>query len=252
MKDRITETEWELEYSRAVEIAQEWALEAKFAVHEMTDKRILFSQNNGLAGIRWVLIERLSTKIKLSAWFAPKSLGPDQEGNFWKGNKQPIPTGIGFGQIGRFKKDFNKLLEQIGADSNGPSVSSTIQKANQPVFSKDNLAKGLMVLAILIFLNSAMSIFTGTQMLSNQLLPDFAESLLQDAFIEMAVGIVLFVSAQLLKKGKSLSIWLYGATLLFSVVYDLAIGANFPFFTMLFGLWIMSQLLALKKQGELV
>ena len=201
MKDKVTEIELNLELSKLVKTAQGWAKEAEFAIQESTSERILFGKEQRSAGTQWVSLKGVGANTKLTAWFAPKSLGPDEEGSLWKGNKQPIPAGVGLGPVRRFKKDFNILLEKIGADSNDPSIKSTIQKVNPPAFTKESFAKGLMVLAILIFLNSAMSIFTGTQMLSNQLLPDFAESLIQEAIVELTVGIVLFTTAQLLKKG---------------------------------------------------
>ena len=74
----------------------------------------------------------------------------------------------------------------------------------------------------------------------------------QQGIIDIALGIILFSISKLLKSGKALSIWLYGATVLFSVGQDIARGANFPFLTVIFGAWIMSQLLGLKRQGQLV
>jgi len=55
----------------------------------------------------------------------------------------------------------------------------------------------------------------------------------------------------LLKKGKAMSIWLYGVTLLITVAHEMLKGANFPFIPILLGVWIGSQLLGLKKQGQL-
>ncbi len=58
MKDRITEIELKMEYSKVVDIAKEWVRETKFAVFETTDKRVLYKQNQGLSGTQWIFNRR--------------------------------------------------------------------------------------------------------------------------------------------------------------------------------------------------
>jgi len=251
MEDRVTEIKLEMDYSKLTEIVHAWVTETNFSVHEKTAKRILYTDKHGFSGTKWISIENFGANTKISAWVAPKGLGPDQKGNFWKGNKLPIPTGFAIGPLGRFKEQFNGLLERIKHVSNDAPVNLNTQNANPPVVSKENFAKGLLVLAIIVFLNGALSVFNGASPITNQLSPTFAKSLLKNGIIDVVIGIILFSSSRLMKKGKVFSIWLFGIYLLFSVGYDLVIGAKFPFFPILFGIWAFSQLLGLKKQGQL-
>lgn len=252
MKDQITEIELNLEYSKLTMIVHNWATEIGFSIHEKTEKRIVYSDKRQLLGAKWISIENLGTITKLSAWISPKGLGPDQKGNFWKGNKVPVPTGFVTGSPRRFKEQFNDLLARLNNVSNEAPVSLKTLNANATMASKEDYAKGLLVLAIIIFGSGALSALNGVNSITNQLSPTFANSLLQDGIIDMVLGIVVFTSSRLLKSGKALSIWLYGATVLFSIGQDLAIGAKFPFFTVIFSVWAISQLVGLKKQGQLV
>jgi len=252
MKDSITEFELEIEFSKAANIVQMWATTSNFTVHEKTSSKILYRRDFRFGTACWVSIGYLGQKIKLSAWIAPKGLAPDQEGSFWRGNKRPVPISFATGPIGQFKKLFAKLLEMLNSESNDPSISLAIKGSNQLAFSKEGFAKGLIVLSVIVFLNGALNLYTGSHSMTNELFPELAKSFLEKGSIDVGIGVVLFFCSRLLMKGKALSIWLYGATVLFSVGYDLAIGANFPFFTMLFGIWIVNQLITLKKQGQLV
>ena len=251
MEDRVTEIILEMDYSKLVEIVQAWATEVDFSIHEKTAKRILYADKHGYSGTKWLSIENFGSNTKISAWAAPKGLGPDQKGNFWKGNKLPIPTGFAMGPLGRFKEQFNSLLERIKHVSDDAPFNLNTENANPPVVSKENFAKGLLFLAIIIILEGALNVYNGSSSMLNQIFPSFAKSSLQSGIMDVVIGIVLFFSSRLMKNGKVFSIWLFGIYLLFSIGYDLAIGANFPFFPILFGVWAFSQLLGLKKQGQL-
>lgn len=250
MKDSITEIELNLEFSRAAEIVQEWAAAAKFTAHEKTSRSALYHRYQNFGTTFWVYVEYLGQKVKLSAWVAPKGLEHDQEGSFWKGNKRPVPIGFTFGPIGRFKKQFADLLKRLHSESNNISAP-IMQNERHSALSKENFAKGLVTFSIIVFLNGVLSVYNASYLMSNQLFPDFGAISLQRGIIDIVIGVILFITSRFLKSGKAFSIWLYGMTVMLSVGQDLAIGAKFPFFTVLFGVWVISQLVGLKKQGQL-
>jgi len=135
--------------------------------------------------------------------------------------------------------------------SDNTSVIVPIQNANPPIVSKENFAKGLVVFGVIVLLSGALSVFNGIMMTAGQTFPILARTLLQDGIVDLVVGVILLLCSTLVKKGKAASIWLYVATVLISVGQDIAIGAKFPFFPILAGILITSQLLGLKKQGQL-
>jgi hypothetical protein len=63
-----------MEFSKLMEILQEWATEVGFSIHEKTSKRILYTDKHGLSGAKWISIENLGANAKVSAWVAPKGL----------------------------------------------------------------------------------------------------------------------------------------------------------------------------------
>ena len=251
MADNITVVDVEMEPSKVVAIVDRWASENEFSVHERTGKRVLFRYDRHIASASWLSVENLGAKARLSAWLAPKGLDPDAKGSFWKGNKVAIPVGFATGPLRRFKKQFNKLVEMIKRESNDPSVIPATQNEIPVRFSKDGFAKGTMVFAVIVLLNGVLGIFNSISLANAQILPGLDITFVRDGVVNLVYGALLFFCARLLKNGKALSIWLYGATIVFSVGQDLARGSKFPFLTVLFGVWITSQLLGLKKQGQL-
>ena len=251
MADNITVVDLEMNLTEVIGIAERWASKNRFFVHEKTDKRVLYLYKRHISTSTWVSIENLGTKTRLSAWIAPKSLGPDEQGSFRKGSKIPIPVGFAVGPLGRAKKHFKRLLELIKNASDNTSVIVPIQNANPPIVSKENFAKGLVVFGVIVLLSGALSVFNGIMMTAGQTFPTLARTLLQDGIVDLVVGVILLLCSTLVKKGKAASIWLYVATVLISVGQDIAIGAKFPFFPILAGILITSQLLGLKKQGQL-
>jgi hypothetical protein len=102
-------------------------------------------------------------------------------------------------------------------------------------------------------LNSARNFmhFLSNKPLARQLFPDMAKELVHDGLINLLIGGVFLICAMLLKRGKAISIWLYVGALVFSTGLEIARGADFPFFPVMIGVWVASQLLGLKKQGQL-
>jgi len=183
---------------------------------------------------------------------APKGLKPNEQGSFWKGSKTALPIGFALGPLGRSKKNFNKLSELIKNETNdGTMVDLATNTSAQQVLSKDSLAKTFIWLGVFVIFYGSLNLYNGTSSIARQLFPSTAEQFVQDGMVNILLGFVFLICSMLLKKGKAMSIWLYGVTLLITVAHEMLKGANFSFIPILLGVWIGSQLLGLKKQGQL-
>jgi len=252
MADNITVVEVGIEPSKVVAIVDRWAAETDFSVHERTEKRVLYRYERHISTVSWISIENLGTKARLSAWLAPKGLDPDAKGSFWKGNKTTFPPiGLAMGPLGRFRKQFNTLSDIIKSESDDPIVISAVNSPYHIPITNNNFAKFFIWLGVIVFLYGALNLYNGTSSLARQLFPDMAEEFVRDGLVNIFVGIIFLVCSMLLKKGKAMSIWLYGATILITIGYAAAQKADFPTFPILFGVVIISQLMGLKKEGQL-
>ena len=117
--------------------------------------------------------------------------------------------------------------------------------------NKDTFSKIFIWLGVLIFLYGALNLYNGTNSVSNQLFPDLAKELVRDGVFNTILGATFLICSMLLKNGKALSIWVFGATVLFSVGQDIVQGASFPILPIVLGMWVFGELLGLKKKGQL-
>ena len=222
MKDRITTAEVEMEPAKVAGIAHQWAAEAKFTLHEKSLNRIVYIKKIRLT-MAWLVIENFGSNIKLNAWIGAKNLGPDEKGSFWKGNKIPVLNGPRFGPASVYKTHLKKLLDMMESTSNNNPIVQPMElrDTSRNWFSKESLAKGFVVLGVIDFLYGALSVFNGASAIAKQIYPDFAITLVQNGVVHIIIGTVFLFCSGLLKNGKTLSIWLFGAVVLFNVGQDL-------------------------------
>ena len=251
MADNITVVEVEMEPSKVLAIADRWAAETDYSLHERTQNRSLYRYDRHVSTKSWISIESLGENTRVSAWLAPKGLDPDAKGSFWKGNKVAIPVGFAMGPLGRLKKQFNALSESIKNESNNPLVISSAGETKKATASKDTFSKIFVWLGVFIFLYGGLNLYNGTNSMTTQLFPELARAFVWDGVVNVSLGVVFLICSILLRNGKALSIWLFGASVLFTVGQDIVKGADFPFFPILLGIWVMSELMGLRRQGQL-
>jgi len=73
-----------------------------------------------------------------------------------------------------------------------------------------------------------------------------------DAIFNLVFGILLFICSRVLAKGKVLVIWIFGGSILFSILYSSLMERGFNFVITAVGALFIWLLFKLKKQGELL
>jgi len=245
MEDKTTIVEISMDPTELFETVQSWATETKFAVYEKNEKRTIYSKNI-IATTAWLLIENQGESAKLNAWLAPKGLKPDAKGSTWSGRKIAIPNGFTTGPASIYKKQFNKLMEMLKSKSKNIVIQ---ENKNQQKLEKDTFVKGLVAIGIIQLIVGVLGIISASAFISSY--PDLGNVSLKNGIFSMVLGTLTFICSRLLKNGKALAIWLYGATILINVAYDIAMGHKFPYFSILFGTFITWKLLTFKKEWEL-
>lgn len=248
MEDNTTIVESNMGFIKLDKIVESWALGTKFSVREKSEKRILYFKNIRL-NTAWLSIENRGETTKITAWFAPKSLGPDDKGSFWSGYKYSIHNSLAFGPIAIYRKQFNKLMEMLKTTPDNLVISqkgsNDQQKRNKGAF-----VNGLVILGIIEIVSGVLSVLSASTFLTDY--PDTGNMALRNGIFDMVLGVLIFVSSRMLKNGKALAIWLYGSTILLNVAYETAISHKLPYFSVVFGALITWQLFNNKEEWNLL
>jgi hypothetical protein len=82
-------------------------------------------------------------------------------------------------------------------------------------------------------------------------MPGLAEAMLTDAVYEFALGALLFASSRAFAKGRILAVWLYAASILLDVLYNILTGNPLNYLFIGFGLLLIWQILKFKDRLDL-
>jgi hypothetical protein len=80
---------------------------------------------------------------------------------------------------------------------------------------------------------------------------NFSSDRVADLIFNIVAPLLFFICSRILARGKVLSIWIMGGCILLSIVYGFAAGRSVGFGIAILGAVLVSQLLTLKKRGEL-
>jgi len=250
MEDTTTIVEFNIEPLELFEITQDWATETKFSVHEKNEKRTLYSKNiRGTTA--WLSIENQGENAKLNAWLAPRGLGPDAKGNAWKGWKTAIPNGFAIGPVSIYKKQFDKLMEMLESKSKNITRRSSAQKKGEdrPKIEKGVLVKGLAGIGAIQILLGVLNITSSSIYISSY--PGLGYITLYNGILSVVLGVLALISSRMLRNGSTASIWLYGASILLNIIYNIVMGHKLPYFSVFAGAFIIWQLWTFKREGKL-
>ena len=82
-------------------------------------------------------------------------------------------------------------------------------------------------------------------------LPDPANTTLFGIIYELSLGALILVSARAFAKGRFLSVWLYSASLIIDSFYRVIMGYSLNYLFVLFGLFLIWQILKFRNELEL-
>ena len=82
-------------------------------------------------------------------------------------------------------------------------------------------------------------------------MPSLAETMLVDAVYEFSLAALIFASSRAFSRGKLLSVWLYGGSLILDCLYNLMMGNPLNYLFLGFGLLLIWQILRFRNQLEL-
>jgi hypothetical protein len=123
--------------------------------------------------------------------------------------------------------------------------------AHQPVLKKSTFVFALAVFGVFSALAGIISLVTAIILSSNASMPSLAETMLFDAVYEFGLSALIFASSRAFSKGRLLSVWLYGSSLVLDSFYNLMTGNPLNYLFVGFGLFVIWQILRYRSQLEL-
>jgi hypothetical protein len=122
---------------------------------------------------------------------------------------------------------------------------------HQPVLKKSTFGFALAIFGVFSALAGIMSLATATVLSSTGSIPGLANTMLVDAVYEFSLAALIFASSKAFTKGKMLSVWLYGGSIILDILYNIVTGNPLNYLFIGFGLLLIWQILRFKSTLEL-
>jgi hypothetical protein len=126
---------------------------------------------------------------------------------------------------------------------------STTQQRIAAIGHEPVLKKSTFVFALAIF--GVFSALAGIMSLATAIMLPSDTSLWTDAVYGFSLAALIFASARTFTRGKILSVWLYGGSILLDILYNLATGNPLNYLFIGFGLLLVWQILKFRNRLEL-
>ena len=126
-----------------------------------------------------------------------------------------------------------------------------ISQAHQSVFKKSPFVIALAGLGGLSILAGIISLFSAFVLFSNASMPSLLSTLLANAVLDMTVGTLLVASSRTFARGRILSVWLLGGSILLDCLYSLFMGYELHYLLMGLGFLFIWQMLKFKQEWEI-
>jgi hypothetical protein len=122
---------------------------------------------------------------------------------------------------------------------------------HQPVLKKSVFVIALAIFGVFSALAGIISLATAIILSSNASMPSLADAMLIDAAYEFSLSALLFVSSRAFTKGRILSVWLYGSSLILDSLYNIVTGNPLNYVFIGIGLLLIWQILKFRNELEL-
>lgn len=117
---------------------------------------------------------------------------------------------------------------------------------------KSHFAIALIFFGVCSVLAGIISFVSAIILLSNGTAPNPVSRMLIEPAYELSLGAFILVSSRTFAKGKLLSVWLYGASIVIDSLYHLIMGYPLNYLFVGFGLFLIWQILKCRDELELV
>lgn len=122
---------------------------------------------------------------------------------------------------------------------------------HQPVLNKSTFVLALAIFGVFSALAGIISLAMAITLASDGAAPGDANIMLIDAVYEFSLAALIFASSRAFAKGKFLSVWLYGGSLVLDSLYNLVMGIPLNYIFVAFGLLLIWQILRFRHRLEL-
>jgi hypothetical protein len=119
------------------------------------------------------------------------------------------------------------------------------------VSKKSTFVIALAFFGVTSILSGIVSIVSVIILLSNATMPDPVSTILIETAYELSLGALILVSARAFARGKFISLWLYGGSLVIDSLYHLIMGYPLNYLFVGFGLLLIWQILNYRSELEL-
>ena len=137
-------------------------------------------------------------------------------------------------------------------NSTTPPRIVPITQRYQSVPKKSHFAIALIFFGVCSVLAGIVSLVSAIILLSDGTAPDPMSRMLIEPVYELSLGAFILFSSKAFAKGKLLSIWLYGASIIIDSLYHLIMGYPLNYLFVGFGLFLIWQILKFRDELELV
>jgi hypothetical protein len=122
---------------------------------------------------------------------------------------------------------------------------------HQPVLKKTTFVLALAIFGVFSSLAGIISLSTAIILSSDTSMAGPGSTMLTDAVYEFCLAALIFGSLRAFTKGKILSVWLYGGSIILDILYNIVTGNPLNYLFIGFGLLLISQVLRFRNQLEL-
>jgi hypothetical protein len=122
---------------------------------------------------------------------------------------------------------------------------------HQPVPKKSTFVLALAMFGAFSVLAGIFSLVTAIILSSDASMPGLADAMWIDTVYEFGLGALIFASSMVFAKGKMLSLWLYGGSIVLDSLYNRMTGYPLNYLFIAFGLLLIWQIWKFRDQLEL-
>jgi len=252
MAHKTTVIEFTMEPSELFPIVRNWANESGFSFYGHIQNRNVYCKNVRFSKA-WMSVENNGENIRIETWLSSPSVGPDFEGNAWVGWKTPLRRGFLMGPVLTCRNQIDTLLNLLRSKTQNLRQKNSSQQTSNayPALNKSTLSKGLAIVAVIGLLTGTANLISATGLLLRSTYRNLGNAMLVDGIFDVIIGLLILAASRAVAKGRTLAIWLYGASILVDSAFNIAMNRPMNYVFIGLGLLFIWQMFRLKNEKQL-